>query len=144
MPDATALRVLLENGPHDVNIRDFIWSLPNEGPPRILTTYNKTTPESVEQGDFSESGWEDEDGVDMTPDEWDREDGLTAATKAAKWLQDKGAYNTSASHFHPGMWYSTEWSSDYRTGEETEYNFHLKGFTEAEEQEIFELMRRRH
>lgn len=142
-PDLTAFRVLCENGPSDVNVRDFILNSPNVPPARIVTTFCKTTPESVEQGDYSESGYEDEEGVIMEPDEIEKEDGITVADKAVDWLRDKGATEASSSDFHVGLWYSTDWhDTDYRTGEQTEYSYHLKGFTEQEEREVYDLMRR--
>ena len=116
--------------------------MPDKGEPRILTTYSVTTPESAEQGDFAESGWIDEVGEPMLPEEYDREEGKTAVDKAVDWLEWKGAGEASASHFHPGVWYSSQ-STSYRTGETTEYNFHLKGFTEQEEEEVFNRMQRR-
>lgn len=144
-PDVRAIRVLCENGPHDVDVREFILNLPNEGPPRILSTYSVVTPESAEQGDYADTGWNDKEGVDMTPDEWDIEDGIGVAEKAEKYLKDKGAWQASASHFHVGVWYDTgEGSTDYRTGETTIDSYHLKGFTPQEEQEIFQRMTRRH
>jgi hypothetical protein len=113
-------------------------------PPRITITFSRTTPESAEQGDFSESGWIDEEGVDMAPDEFDREEGLTATDKAAKYLYDEGATEASSSQFHPGLWYSSGWSTvNYRTGEEEERNFHLVGFTEEQEREVYDKLRQR-
>lgn len=148
-PDAGAIRaihVLCENGPHDVDVREFILNMPDDGPPRILTTYATTTPESAEQGDYADHGWKDQEGVDMTPDEFDIQDGVGVVDKAVKWLQNEGAGEASSSHFHHGIWYSTGFStSDYRTGEAIEHSYHLKGFTEQEEQEIFQQMTtRRH
>lgn len=108
-------------------------------PPRVTITYSRTTPESVEQGDFSESGWEDEEGVVMALDEYDEEEGLTVADITAKYLKDEGCYDTSSSVFHPGMWYTTEWSTiDYATGEQEERNFHLVGFTEEQEKAVWD------
>lgn len=125
------------------DIRAYI--LANALPPRICITYSRTTPESVEQGDFSESGWENEEGVSMYPDEFDKEEGLTAVDLAVKFLRNEGAYDSSSSHFHPGVWYSTEWSTiDYRTGEQEERNFHLVGFTEEQEKEVWEKFHQRH
>lgn len=122
------------------DIKDYV--MKHGLPPVITITYSRTTPESVEQGDFSESGWVDQEGVDMRPDEWDREEGLTLTDKAAKYLYDEGATEASSSHFHPGVWYSTDWSNvDYRTGEEEQRNYHLVGFTPQEEQEVWDKLR---
>jgi len=114
--------------------------------PRVTITFSRTTPESVEAGNYSESGWEDEDGVTMILDDCDIEDGLTLADITAKYLKNEGASSTfaSSSHFHPGLWYSTEWSTlDYRTGEQEERNFHLVGFTPKQEKEVWDKMSER-
>ena len=143
-PDAAVIRTLCENGPHDVDVRQFILDMPDAAPPRILTTYHTTTPESVAQGDYADNGWEDQEGVDMTPDEWDREEGRSVVDNAVKWLQDKGALEPSDSHGGVGTWYSTiDPERNYRTGGEKFYQFHLKGFLEPEQEEIFRRMTRR-
>lgn len=111
-------------------------------PPRISITFNRTTPESVEQGDYSETGWLDKEGVDMTPDAFDESEGITATDKAAKFLYDNGAYIGSSSTFHPGMWYSGDWHTvSYATGEEEERNYHLNGFTPEQEQEVYNKLK---
>lgn len=106
--------------------------------PRIRTTFSRVTPESAEQGDTSSTGWIDDEGEDMTPDEFDVEDGVTTVDKAVKFLFDAGAYHASSSHFHVGCWYHTEYTCvDYHTAEEEERSYHLDGFTEAQQREIF-------
>jgi hypothetical protein len=136
-------RVSQRNESLDDEISDLkAYAMQHGMPPRITITFSRTTPESVEQGDFSESGWIDEEGVDMVPDEFDREEGLTATDKAAKYLYDEGATEASSSQFHPGLWYSTDWSTiNYQTGEEEERNFHLVGFTEEQEHEVYDKLR---
>lgn len=96
--------------------------------PRITTTYSIITPESAENGEFAENGWEDEDGVSMIPDEYDQEEGITVVDKAIEFLEDKGASNQ-------GSWYSTS-EEDYTYGSVTEYNYHLVDFTNEEEDAI--------
>lgn len=109
----------------------------------IDITFSRTTPESAEAGDFSETGYEDE-GISLEPDEYDREEGLTPVDLAVKFLKNEGATQPSSSHFHKGIWYSTDWDVvSYRTGEEEERSFHLKGFSEREEHEVFDAMTRR-
>jgi len=129
----------------DDEITDYLAYAMEKGvPPRVAITFSRTTPESVEQGDFSESGWIDQEGVDMTPEESDLEDGLNLADVTVRYLHAEGCYEASASHFHPGVWYSTEWSTtDYRTGEQEERNYHLVGFTEEQEREVFEKFKQR-
>lgn len=111
------------------------------GNPRITITYEIVTPESAEHGDAEERGWIDEEGVDMTPDQYDLEDGETAASKAVEFLQNEGASEPSSSAFHDGVWYSTpDGNQDYRTGA-TEYrSFHLNDFTPEDEEAIYAAM----
>ena len=105
----------------------------------ITTTYQTVTPESAEEGDFEDQGWEDEEGESMLPDKWDIEEGLTAVDKAVEFLTNS-RYTTepSSSQFHQGVWYSTpDADQNYTTGEDTYYSCHLNGFTEEEEAEIY-------
>ena len=108
---------------------------------RIATTYQTVTPESAEQSDFADHGWENEEGESMLPDQYDTEEGITAVDKAVKFLQDNGGTEPSSSQFNTGVWYGTpdpDHNNDYFTkGEEKYYSFHLKGFTPEEEAEIF-------
>ena len=115
------------------------YSMKHGLPPRVTITYSRTTPESAEQGDFSESGWEDEDGVLMELDKYDVEEDKTIADITAKYLRDEGAIKTSSSDFYPGAWYSTECRTiNYHTGEYEERNFHLVGFTPEQEKEVWD------
>lgn len=120
---------------------------------QIFTTYSTVTPESAEQGDTAKSGWYDSgwkfDAADKPnkghicePDEFD--DGATAVDLAVRYLKDKGVIESSSSHFHPDIWFSTESQvEDYSTGESIQYDFHLEGFTEAEQAEIFNRITQR-
>jgi len=112
--------------------------------PRITITFARTTPESAENGEYSDSGWIDVEGEDMTPDPWDMEEGLTAVDKAVKFMALEGVSEASSSHFHPGVWWSTESQTiDYATGESEERSYHLKDFTPEEEKEIWDKMKYR-
>jgi hypothetical protein len=106
--------------------------------PKIKTTFSKITLRD-DEGDYDEEhGYEDEEGQDVEVDEFDREDGLDVADVAAKWLLSKGAnYEASSSHFHPGIWYSSQPEGDFATASETTYSFHLEGFSPEEEEKIF-------
>lgn len=134
-----------QRGPRNENVdpddpHDFISRMPLLDP-RIVISYSQTTPESAADGDFSESGWIDEEGVSMKPDDIDYEEGIGTADLAAKYLQREGATQASASFFHPGVWYSTGWNTvDYGTGTEEERNYHLKDFTEEEERQVWNLL----
>lgn len=106
--------------------------------PRIRITYDVVTPESAEHGDFAESGWIDEDGYVMEPD-----DDETLVDCAVRFLKRECIGHASSSHFHPGIWYTTDDGCiDYRTGADRQRSFHLKCFTEADERAIFEALRK--
>jgi hypothetical protein len=107
---------------------------------RITCTYSITTHESAEDGECAETGWEDEEGYDCTPDKFDAEEGTSAVDLAVRFLQDKGVSCASSSHWHVGMWYATEPEADLYSGEYTEYNYHLKGFSADDERAIAEQM----
>lgn len=108
----------------------------------ITTTYQTVTPESAEDGDYADQGWEDEDGESMLPDEYDIEEGITAVDKAVEYLKNKRYTNEpSSSDFHKGVSYSTTSPDiDYSKNEETYYTCHLNGFTPDEEFEIWKKM----
>lgn len=112
--------------------------------PHIKITFQTVTPESAEDGDFAETGWEDEEGVSMKPDRYDRKDGITVVEKAVRFLQNEGVEEASSSGFHVGVWYSTGYDvMSYRTGEEKSRSFHLYDFTAKQEREIYDQMTRR-
>lgn len=116
--------------------------------PRIAISYSCITPGRVENGENSDNGWEDEEGVEMTPHEFEEDDEdptrATAVSKAVEFLQNEGAYHASSSHFYPGIWYTTEYQvEDYETGEEKERSFHLKDFTPEEEEAVWNGMHKR-
>lgn len=109
----------------------------NASKPVIRESFTLYTPESIEAGDAAEHGWIDEEGVDMTPDEYDVEEGVTAVDKAVKHLRSEGASEPSSSSFHPGIWYASMHDADMRTGEQEEHHFHLDGFSPEEQREVF-------
>lgn len=118
----------------------FIARLPDRSP-RIRTSFSQTTPESSEQGDLSATGWIDQEGEEMVPDDIDYEEGLGIVDLAVKFLHNKGAIEPSSSRFHLGVWYSTDWSTvDYRTGTDEQHSFHLVDFTPGEEKEIWDKL----
>lgn len=108
----------------------------------IKVTFTTITPGEEGEDYGEEHGWIDEVGSEIELDDYDREEGVTIADKAAKFLEDEGASEASSSHFHRGIWYSTSDDDvNYRTGEHTQRSYHLYGFTPAEEQEIFKLVK---
>ena len=104
----------------------------------IRTTYQTVTPESAEQGDYADQGWHDEKGESMIPDDWEYEE-KTVVDKAVEFITDEGGVSPSSSPFMIDTDYSTASPvTNYLTGEETYYTFHLYGFTEIEQKEIYE------
>jgi len=122
----------------DFDAREYFLSTPSMPGHRISVSYHTVTPESAELGDYADHGWIDQEGEDMDVDpQWDDE-GITPATKAVKFLNDRGAAVASSSHFHTGIWYSSyPQVVDYAAGEEETRNYHLSGFTPEEERFIF-------
>ncbi len=110
------------------------------GERRILVSYTTVQPQGEEENPDYDTGWVDEEGSVIKIDRHDIADGVTIAGKAAKFLKYDGANEPSSSHFDRHIWYSTGYEPNYRTGEETEKSYHLKGFTEAEERQIFKLI----
>ena len=88
--------------------------------------------------------WHDSDddqgeiSVELSEDE--RDTGATIASVAAGLLKDEGAIEPSSTRFHPGVWYNAYLSQDPRTGKYPTKSFFLKGFTEAEQREVFQFM----
>jgi hypothetical protein len=105
---------------------------------RITSTYQVVTPESAEDGDYAEHGWNDEEGELIECDDWDIDENISLVDKAVSFLRNKGAHESSSSHFNIGCFYSTvDPDVNYTTGEETYYTYFLNNFTEKEEEEIF-------
>jgi hypothetical protein len=94
----------------------------------FIVSYSVVTPESAENGDTEDNGYDDYH--DCEPDELDAQDGLTAVDLAITYLKDKGATSSY------GSWYSAEPDQDFRTGNETTYDYHPTNFTPAEEEAI--------
>jgi hypothetical protein len=78
---------------------------------KIVQTYDIVTPESAKEGDFEECGWEDEEGIEFTNDE----EGIE---EAANYLEYEGVILYSS-------WFSSEPTTDYRTGEERTDHYHV-------------------
>lgn len=141
-------RLLEDEGDEEFNPRDYVVNPDRSGYAdrnrRIRISYEQMTPESAEDGDTSDRGWIDEEGVEMDLDEWDFEDEITVAEKVAKYLQKEGATEPSSSGGGGGTWYSTGWDTiDYGTGTSECRSYHLVNFTEEEEDEIYNLLNRK-
>ena len=106
----------------------------------ITTTYSCVTPESAEHGDFSSTGWIDEDGYSCDPEPCtcaEDCDCESAADLAFEFL-DRESAEPSSSSWYPGVWYSQAvGSTNYHTGEVETRSYHLQGFTDEESREIF-------
>ena len=105
----------------------------------IPVTYEIVSPESAEIGDAEDRGWEDGEGFDATPDSHDIQDGVTAVDKAVEYLANMGAVHPSAGPSYSGgsLWFSDEGTEDYQTANVKTLSYHLKGFTEEEQEEIY-------
>jgi hypothetical protein len=109
---------------------------------RIVISFSKYKFDDDGSGNYEdEHGWEDELGVDMEPDEFDTEAGTTAVSKAINFLLEEGAVEPSNSHFYIGTWYATASSDPDSEGWHTERHFHLKGFTDEEQEQVFNAIR---
>jgi hypothetical protein len=100
--------------------------------PNIKITYSQTTPESANDGDFSDSGWINEEGVEFT------ETNEELIEEVVTYLRNEGVCEASSSMFRKGIWYSTEWFvEDYGTMTEEQDSYHLYNFSEEQERTIY-------
>ena len=112
-------------------------------------TYQTVTPESAEQGDFSEHGWilpgmwksalQDEDGhhEDVLADARRGEFDLTDLGEIVSFAQSLGIDTGEGADW----FYSTDPDVDLETGEDTTYCLHLEGVTPATKNRILRLIR---
>lgn len=119
----------------------FITESLNPGDKFITTSYHVVTDESAEHGDFEETGWVNQEGESMMPDEFDIEEGITAVEKAIEFLKDMGGLEASCYPFEKGCWYTTtdplETKEFFEEGKRKFHSFHLNGFSEKEQREIY-------
>lgn len=80
---------------------------------KLDVTYAIISPESAEHGDYEDTGVEDKNVT------------FNSLYEMIDYLIDNGATEPSSSSYHEGVWYSTEAETDYRTGDETTYSYHL-------------------
>jgi len=108
--------------------------------PRIRIAYEVWTEEDAAVGETDTKGWENEEGIDCTPDTYDIDEGIDTPVKnAVHQLRNSYTTEASSSQFHPGVWYIGHVNS-YRDAEETTYTYHLDGFTAQEEEHIYTTM----
>jgi len=107
---------------------------------KITVTYTVVAPESAEQGDYDDTGftgevWE----IEPTEDEIDDAGGFMLSA-VVDLVADKisGVEASNYPDWRRGTWYTdTDADIDYRTGAETRKSYHLDGFTDDEEREIY-------
>lgn len=108
-------------------------------------TYQITTPESAEHGDYEDQGFISEDGVSMLPGKWNIEESLSAIDIAVSFLQaNTGSngleYSSSGNAYLGGWWSSLKYNENYATGSIEDRGFHPYGFSEPELQEIMDRL----
>jgi len=101
----------------------------------INVTYDIVTPESAEEGDVAERGWDD--SMLITPDDLDEDDGIGWVEAAAKKLryESGGSLEADSSAGVPRWFTETDVVQDrgyFERGEERRRSFHPEGFTDAE------------
>lgn len=136
-----------ENSPDDISLakQEILHALDRGrilGKHRIAISFYTITPESAARCEYAEQKWENKDGVSMEPDRNDEEDGLTAADLAARFLYNHGA-NCEDSGWHPGVCYESGPDQDYRSGSEKFWTYHLVGFSDVEEEQVFNALNQR-
>ena len=95
-------------------------------------TYEIVTPESAEEGEVEDRGFEYEDM------EFDN------LYELIDEIINGGAIEASSSESYPRNWYLTEGSvTNYRTGERETNGFHPKDLTEEEAQLVFDSVKQR-
>ena len=113
---------------------------------RIKITYQIVTPESAELGECDDSGWENEEGVCVDPDDWDIEEyGSThsAVIGLALKIIGNGVEGSDYPNCYPGhTWYTeSDGDMDYTDGSVKTLSYHLEGFTKQEEIDIYAQLR---
>lgn len=109
---------------------------------RIKISYEVVTPESAEIGDFAETGWEDEEGVCIDPDDSDVEEvgsEFDAIVMLAVNAIGNGVEASDNLTCCPGhTWYTEiDGETDYEDGSNKRLSYHLDGFSEEEEEAIY-------
>ncbi len=90
-----------------------------------------------EPADEPEKISEDEHKYNVTPDTYDRAEGLTVVDLAHTLLKNAGIYEASSSSWNKRVWYITEPYTHPYTGVIEEHTYHLHGFTADESRELF-------
>lgn len=88
---------------------------------KIKETYTIISEESARSGDFSETGWVDQEGRDFM-----------TVQEAVEYLNSQYAYNASSTQFHNGVWYSNDPEQDIITGDYESREFHVHADIETQ------------
>jgi len=109
---------------------------------RIRITFQTVSEESAENGDFEETGWINEEGETVEPDDYDVDEHgseSAAAVALAVKIIGRGCEASDYPNVCVGhTWYTeTDADVDYSNGNETTQSFHLDGFSEEEERAIY-------
>lgn len=105
---------------------------------RIKIAYATYTPESIENGDAEDRGWEDEEGVEF--DEDFEESYAEGIRSVVRFLQNKGASDSFVNGGREGTYTTEMYVTDYGTGEQREETFFLHNFNEIEIEDIYLVM----
>lgn len=100
----------------------------NERKNIIRISYEIITPESAEDGDVEERGWEDEEGTEY--------DDVEEAIRLLRGSEP------SSSEFHKDVWYTSYGDQDTHDGSTTNLSYHLSGWSEEDERTIYEAVGR--
>ena len=105
----------------------------------IRICYSRTTPESVDDGDFSETGIEEEFAV--TDDDLY---GDTIVEYLARYAYSNGyCQASSCPSWSVGTCYETGYYTiDYSTGEEEQRTMHIDGLSEAESIDLYNRIKK--
>jgi hypothetical protein len=112
-------------------VKDMGFKIKKDHKRTIFVAYEIVTPESAEEGDVEDRGEEAEEEIIPSYDD-------TFASAATAYLRTRGARPSG------GDWFETGFEvSDYGTGAEENHSFHLRGFTDEEENMIWTEMERK-
>jgi hypothetical protein len=100
----------------------------NAQPPRKFIKYY------MEEGERKT----DDGEIPIEVDEYDREEGITAADLAVKALKDAGATEPSSTFFAPRVWYTAYHGQDMHTGGYPTTSYFPKGFSQDELKAIYD------
>lgn len=116
----------------DFDLVDEIDNLPGYSIQRIISFMD-------EEGEVYET--DPQEPVKLVLNDFDREIGVDILDQAVAYLLNDGAEETSASFYHPGVWYVSG-TRQLNNNSLEQSTWHLKGFSEEEEAKIFEYFHR--